>query len=398
MGPQVSRTRPRAASAEWKPRALRMIRRTLLLMPSWRPLLTFRSRAAVIPVRCLRRVLAALANGCHGAVLGLGAPGFEQGERVAGFEVAVEDRAQCFFEFVAGPERAAASAEASEHRGLVLVEVFRVLQKRPAGSLEQFGLVRIDLARMACHSVRRTSSKASVTSLTTWNGSMQITAFGAWSVTDLRNAAPMSMLAASILLCALGAEVVEEPVQGRGVLARPAPHDLPCGVVRDEREVLVVLAPGDLIDPDHDQPVEVVVVEFGGHDAFADPPDRVPVDPQEPRDRALVGAGGQERGGVLELGGKPRTVAGERRPLGDHPVLGTAQPTPLGPHHHHRGSEVQVPPTAGHRPLVVARPGRIVTQRTVQLPGRQLHLYQQQAGLERHAAHRDPGQIEQAIH
>src|SRR6266545_2478773 len=62
IGPQVSMTRARAASALWKPRARLMMRRTTLLRPSARPLLIPSRIAARMPSRCLRMVLATLTN------------------------------------------------------------------------------------------------------------------------------------------------------------------------------------------------------------------------------------------------------------------------------------------------------------------------------------------------
>ena len=62
IGPQASMTRERAASALWKPRARRMMRRTTELRPSARALLMPSRIAARIPSRCLRMVLAVLTN------------------------------------------------------------------------------------------------------------------------------------------------------------------------------------------------------------------------------------------------------------------------------------------------------------------------------------------------
>ncbi len=127
-------------------------------------------------------------------------------------------------------------------------------------------------------------------------------------------------------------------------------------MVVDQGQVVVVAAPGHLVHPDGDQPVQPVGVQLGGHDAFADAPDGVPVDAQEPGDRALVGPGGQVRGDVLQVAGEPGPVPGERYGLGHHPAGGAVQPAQLGPHEHHRGAEVQMPPRRSDRPGVVGRP------------------------------------------
>ena len=80
------------------------------------------------------------------------------------------------------------------------------------------------------------------------------------------------------------AEFVEERVEGGGVLARRRPTRLSGGVVGDQGEVLVMLPPADLVDADVDQAVEAVGVQVVGDDAFADPPDGVPVHPGQPYD------------------------------------------------------------------------------------------------------------------
>ena len=78
--------------------------------------------------------------------------------------------------------------------------------------------------RAVCHTWRRTVSSASVTSLTTWNGSKQITA-PARVAHGLGEAGPMSIETASMDRPAVG-QLIEERVQGGGVLAGVAPDDL----------------------------------------------------------------------------------------------------------------------------------------------------------------------------
>ena len=80
-------------------------------------------------------------------------------------------------------------------------------------------------------------------------------------------------------------ELGEEGVGGFLALARAAPHDLAAPMVGDEREVVVLALPADLVDPDVVEIVEPVGVELVVADALDDPPDRVPVDPQHLRDR-----------------------------------------------------------------------------------------------------------------
>lgn len=73
---------------------------------------------------------------------------------------------------------------------------------------------------------------------------------------------------------ALGQGGGEEPIEGGRGLARGTPDDGAGVVVRDQRQVLVVLAPGDLIDADIDQPAKSVGVQFLGHDAGTHAPGR----------------------------------------------------------------------------------------------------------------------------
>src|SRR6266545_2657748 len=186
IGPQVSMTRARAASALWKPRARLMMRRTTLLRPSARPLLIPSRIAARMPSRCLRMVLATLTNA---------------GSRDRVERVDAVDRL----------------------RGVAV------------------GAHALGVGRSHVHG------------------------------DGLDRGGPIA------------AEVVEERVEGGGVLAG-----------------------------------EAVFVEFGGYDAFADAPDGVPVDAQEPGDGGLVGLGRQVSSHVFEVAGEPRPVAGERYRLDHH--------------------------------------------------------------------------------
>jgi len=94
----------------------------------------------------------------------------------------------------------------------------------------------------------------------------------------------------------LGIELVKEGVGGVLALALAPPHDLSPAVVGDEREVVVLALPADFVDPDLEQVVEPAGIELVVADALDDPPDRVPVDPQHPRDRRLVRPCRQPRG------------------------------------------------------------------------------------------------------
>jgi hypothetical protein len=178
--------------------------------------------------------------------------------------------------------------------------------------------------------------------------------------------------------------------------ALPQTHLLPV-VVGDQGQVVVVLLPRHLVHPDVHQPVEAVGVQAVGHHPLTDPPDGVPVDPQEPGDRGLVGLGGQERGHVLEVTREPGPRPGERHRLHQHPVRRALQAPQQAPHDHYVLPEVQVPPPRRHRPGVVPGPGDVAAPRlgAGQLPGPQPDIDHQLLPMPGHGGHPDPWQVQQ---
>jgi hypothetical protein len=162
----------------------------------------------------------------------------------------------------------------------------------------------------------------------------------------------------------------------------------------------VVLLPADLVHSNVNQTVEALGVQFLTDDPLADPPDRVPVDAQEPGDRGLVGLRGQERGHVLEVAGEPGPVAGERDPLYNDTMLRAPQPAQTRPDLDPEPSEVQMSPARPHRPGVVAKPGEQPAMRTLKPAPTQHHLDHQLTGpavRKRHARYPDTGQVEQMV-
>ena len=110
-----------------------------------------------------------------------------------------------------------------------------------------------------------------------------------------------------------------------------------------------MLAPGDLIDADVDQPAQQVGVQLLGHDARTHRPDGAPRNTAERRHRLLVTLAGQPDHKVLEVAGEPRSRPRERHRLGQDTVLGAAQPTSPQPEHTYPPAQVQVPPCRTHR-------------------------------------------------
>lgn len=91
-----------------------------------------------------------------------------------------------------------------------------------------------------------------------------------------------------------------------GALVRCAPHDLGRRVVTDQSQVRVVLAPGDLLDPDAHhtgEPVRDVRA-----DRLAPFPDRASRDPRERRHRRRVRPRHQTHDEVLEVRREPRDL------------------------------------------------------------------------------------------
>ena len=107
-----------------------------------------------------------------------------------------------------------------------------------------------------------------------------------------------------------GSSAVEELVRRGLTLALASPHHLAALVAGHEREVVVLAFPADLVDPDVVEIVQTVRVELVVADALDDPPDGVPVDPQHPLDRRLVGPRRQPRDQALEVARELRPRAG----------------------------------------------------------------------------------------
>ena len=67
----------------------------------------------------------------------------DQDRDVLDAEPGLEDRADCFLECVGAPYLAACGLQPSERRGLLVGQVFRCFEQRPAGVLEALGGVLV---------------------------------------------------------------------------------------------------------------------------------------------------------------------------------------------------------------------------------------------------------------
>jgi hypothetical protein len=191
-------------------------------------------------------------------------------------------------------------------------------------------------------------------------------------------------------------EILEEPVGRRLAVAFGAPHDLTANVIGDEGEVAVLLAPGHLVDPDLEQIVQPIRIELVGADARDDPPDGVPVDPDQPLDRRLVGPGGQPRDERLEVAREPTRVPGERNALHPDPVLGALKPPQLSAELEPPHAEIEVPPDRLDMLAVMTVRRGELAQRAPQPPTSERDPHHHPVGVELHLAHPDPVQAQQA--
>ena len=79
---------------------------------------------------------------------------------------------------------------------------------------------------------------------------------------------------------ALGAELVEEALEGLGAFALGGPDHAPFDVIDDDGEVVVPLSVRELVDADEHEAVEPLGVQAALHDALDDGADAPPGDPE----------------------------------------------------------------------------------------------------------------------
>jgi len=146
-------------------------------------------------------------------------------------------------------------------------------------------------------------------------------------------------------------------------------------VVGDHGQVTVVLAVGDLGDPDPVDLVEAGVVEVVGHYPADDVGDGLPAHPQQPRHRCLVDPLGQPADHVFEVAGAAGPRPSPRHVLGADPTAAAAVQTadPTG-YEQPAAAHVQMPPPPS-RPVIDSprRPAARATQPTPPMPDRNLH-------------------------
>ena len=189
-------------------------------------------------------------------------------------------------------------------------------------------------------------------------------------------------------------ELIEEGVGGGLTFALAAPDHLAALVVGDERDVVVLAFPADLIDPNLEQVLQTVGIELVVADAVDDSSDRVPVDPEHPLDRRLVSPRRQPCGQALEIARELRSWAGERNALGARSMLRAPQPPAPAVDLEAPDPEIQMAPHRVLRTRVLARPGRELAQRALQPAALERNLDHHHPGLEPDLAHPHAGQAQ----
>lgn len=170
----------------------------------------------------------------------------------------------------------------------------------------------------------------------TWNGSKQIVACGALARTVLAYAGPGSVETASSASAPPTGRSSKNRSNAAAFFPAVPPHDGGQGVVRDQGQILVVLAPADLVHANLGQALRPARVQLLVGDPLTHGPDGAPGDPGERRHRGLVGPSGQPHHKVLKVGREARTGPGERDPprspphAPDRPTGAAASPAPAG--------------------------------------------------------------------
>ncbi len=272
-------------STEWNPKLRWLIRRMRLLRPSSRPLESPRRIAARMPTRWPRIVLASRMNGYSREREAQASPGVQvrQGERRV---LELVEQPQFLLEQEGAEHRLVGLLDFAKQRELADRLLVGRLEQRPARVLDPAALggVRalvgvplvaadlVDSALAEAHHVKRIERDLGVGD----------------AVADRLLIAAAHVDRDRPNRVATLAELVEERLQRLGVAARSAPYDRARLVVDDAGQVALAAAIGDLVNADGDQAGQARLVEVISDDPGDDPPDGVPADPEQTRDRVLA--------------------------------------------------------------------------------------------------------------
>src|SRR6266511_1383820 len=232
---------------------------------------------------------------------GLDAPAVEQLGRLAGGEVAGDDRPSGLLEPIGAPGRTAVAAQLAQGGGLGVGQTLGALEQHPAGAFELLGLVRVHSAQLvpdlSADLIERVAGEGDDVERVDAHGRV-----GGVARLGHRLQVGRSHVSGDggKLGCAVGAQLGEEQVAGGGVLALGAPHHLAGAMVGDQGEVAVPLTPGHLVDADLEQLLQPARVELVGDHPGTDRPDRLPGDPHQPEAaKVQVPPAGVDRAGVV---------------------------------------------------------------------------------------------------
>ena len=286
---------------------------------------------------------------------GPGDPPVEQRDRSRGFETGGEDRPELFFHLVRPPDPATRTFHLGELCGLSDGQVFGVLQQRPSRSLERFRVAVVGkpaelLPQVAADLVEGIADEFDEMEYVRAHERLRSMPDSGHGLQERRTEIDRHGLD---LACTLGAEFVEEPVESFGVFAFATPDDTAPVVIDDKGEVLVVLAPRDLVDTDPEQAVEAVRVQFGCDDTFAGPANGAPRHPTQASDRGLVHPGRQPPEQIIEIAGQMRARSSERNLLDDHTMCRATQPPQRATHLDLPHAEIEMPPPRRPIPPVI---------------------------------------------
>ena len=194
------------------------------------------------------------------------------------------------------------------------------------------------------------------------------------------------------------AELVEEGLQGLRVATRRAPDDRAGAVVDDRGQVALPAAVGDLVHADRDEAIEAALVEPVDDDAFDDPPDGVPRDPQQPGDRRLGHLLRQPRDDVLEVarvrGARPRPW---HRLQAHGATVAAAQPPQFGLNDAAAGAEVEMPPAFDAAVVDLQPPSGLAAAGAHPAPAPQTHRHDDRLGAEADVTDRRARESEQVV-
>ncbi len=166
-------------------------------------------------------------------------------------------------------------------------------------------------------------------------------------------------------------------------------------MIGDAGQVALPLAVAHLIDADRHQPRQPPLVEPVANDALDDPADRLPVDPQQRRDRRLRHLLREPGDDVLEIARVADGRAGERDRLDPHAAVRAPHPSQLALDEAPLRAEIEVAPAP--QPRVTGRAQELAAARTDPPPPTQPDPNDHAARFETDPSHRHSRQPEHPV-